>query len=449
MQRETVKDDVVSPHDENVIAPGVLIVFSGNRPCFHIVPLRLGRLDLGRDDLAALNIADNRASREHVRLQFENSTWMITDRGSTNGVFLDGVTVDKTCSLHSPRVIRIGKTLLLPVADVTPFATHGLSTNSEWIIGPRLRVALDQITAVRRSNQHVLVTGGTGSGKELAARVFHDGAQRDSTSERPFIAVNCATIPLGIAERILFGTKRGAYSGADADAKGMLQAAHGGTLFLDEIGDIEVSVQAKLLRAIESKEVIPVGGHQPIAVDFALCAATHKDLRAEVGAGRFREDLYFRIGRPEIRLASIFERPEEIPWLVQRAIASINVEMTADAELVEQCLLRPWPGNVRELLAEIRGAAIAAKGEKQVSARHLGKSAGTSLHGTLRLPSTTKETPAEVLPNAEENEHPIAKSLRQSGGNVSRASEMLGMTRSKVRRFIEKTGQDVSSMRKK
>jgi len=437
VQRETVKDDASSSDSEAALAPGVVIVFSGSSPIFRVLPLRNGTLDLGRDDLAALHIADNRASREHLRIGFAKGQWTVMDRGSTNGVFVDGVHLSGPRTLSNPRVVRIGKTLLVPLPDITPYARHGLSVTSERIMGPGLRIALERIAAIRRANQNLLITGGSGAGKEHAARAFHEAGATVPGQDRPFIAVNSATIPLGLAERILFGTKRGAYSGADADAKGLVQAAHGGTLFLDEIGDIEMSVQAKLLRTIETKEVLPMGGLATIGVDFSLCAATHKDLRVEVAAGRFREDLYFRIGQPQVRLPSLAERPEEIPWLIQRAVENVQTNAVPDVEFVETCLLRAWPGNVRELLGSVRGAAIAALGEKNILPKHLTATAGTALQDD--------EPEAEAI----YEDHPIANALRESGGNVLRASSLLGMSRAKVRRFIEKAGVDVTTMKKK
>lgn len=436
MQRETVKDDASSSDASAPLAPGIVIVFSGASPNFRVLPLQNGTLDLGRDDLAALHIADNRVSREHLRVRFAHGQWTVQDRGSTNGSFVDGMALTGSREIANPKVIRIGKTLLLPAVDITPYARAGLSVTPERIMGPTLRVILERITAIRRANQNLLITGASGSGKEHAAHVFHAAGATSAADERPFVAVNSATIPLGLAERILFGTKRGAYSGADADAKGLVQAAHGGTLFLDEIGDIEMSVQAKLLRTIETKEVLPVGGLSPIIVDFMLCAASHKDLRQEVAAGRFREDLYFRIGQPQIRLPSLAERPEEIPWLIQRAIENVQTSAVPDVEFVETCLLRAWPGNVRELLGSVRGAAIAALGEKNILPRHLTSTAGTTLQEL-------------VAPKAKDDDHPISNALRESEGNVLKASSLLGMSRAKVRRFIEKTGVDVSKMKKK
>lgn len=430
-----MKDDRSSSESEVPMVPGVVIVFSGNAPFFRALPLQRGTIDVGRDDLAAMHIADHRVSREHLRIHSTNGVWTITDRGSTNGTFVDGAPLNGSQTYPDPRVIRIGKTLLVPLLDVTPHAQHGLSVTSTQVMGPALRRTLDQIAAIRRANQNVLITGGSGSGKEHAARAYHEAGQNASGAERPFVAVNSATIPLGLAERILFGTKRGAYSGADADAKGLVQVAHGGTLFLDEIGDIEMAVQAKLLRVIETKEVLPMGALVPIAVDFSLCAATHKDLRNEVAAGRFREDLYFRLGQPHVRMPSLDERPEEIPWLIQKALEKVQTSVLPDVEFVEACLLRSWPGNVRELLGSVRGAAIAALGDKFILARHLAETAGSIL-------STTNQASVE-------SDHPIASALRESGGNVLKASSLLGMTRAKVRRFIEKNALDVSAMKKK
>jgi len=412
-----------------------VLVFSGTAAKFHALPLRRGALELGRDELAALQIVDGRASRSHLALAHDGGAWTIRDRGSTNGVFVDGAAIAGVTTVATPRVVRIGHTLLVPVADITPFAVHGLTAGDERVVGPNLRVVLDRIAAVGRAGQGVLVSGPSGAGKEHAARVFHAAREQLAGKPRPFVALNCATIPPGLAERILFGARRGAYSGAVEDARGLVQAADGGTLFLDEVGDLDAAVQTKLLRVLETREVLPVGAVQPVRVDFTLCAATLKDLRAEVLAGRFREDLYFRISRPEFRLPALVQRPEEIPWLVVRALAGIGPAVP-DALLVERCLLRPWPGNVRELLTELRSAAIAAGDEPVVQLRHLASTAGASLQ---------PDAPALVAASG----HPIEEALRDADGNVSLAATRLGMSRAKLRRYIDKAGLAPNTLRKK
>ena len=192
----------------------------------------------------------------------------------------------------------------------------------------------------------------------------------------------------------MFGAKRGAYSGADADAAGYLQEADGGTLFLDEIAELDAQVQAKLLRALESKEILPLGAAKPRKVELGFVSATNKDLRALVAAGALREDLYFRIGSPAVTLPPLRNRPEEIAPLVAGEMAKAAPALTAHVSLVEQCLLRPWPGNVRELIAEVRAAAQTALADgNRVTARHLSATAGSMFSQTVATGATPPTTP--------------------------------------------------------
>src|SRR5262249_15941137 len=154
-----------------------------------------------------------------------------------------------------------------------------------------------------------------------------------------------------------FGARRGAYSGATEDADGYIVAAEGGVLFLDEVAELDLDVQAKVLRVVETHEVLPLGGSKPRHVEVRMCFATHRDLSAAVAEGRFRADLYYRIGEPQVQMPSLRERREEIPWLAMRAHEAAGGGPPLGAKLIEACLLRPWPGNVRELVSAI-GAAI-------------------------------------------------------------------------------------------
>jgi DNA-binding NtrC family response regulator len=440
---ETVKDEPAARHKASAPpSPGLVLAYSGEAPRFEVLPLRKGRLALGRDELAALHLADERVSRRHLEVEHDGATWTVRDLGSTNGTFLDGERLEGERSRASPRVVRIGRTLLLPVADAALYALHGLTAKDDRVIGPLLRRVHEQIARVARAGQGLLFTGGSGSGKEVAARVYHEASAGKRAEARPFVALNCATVQRELAERILFGARRGAYSGAVADAAGLIQSADGGTLFLDEIAELEASVQAKLLRVFETREVTPIGALRPEAVDFRLCAATHKDLRAEVVAGRFREDLYFRIGRPELALPLLRERPEEIPWLVRMAVQNVSsseAPRTASVELVEACLLRSWPGNVRELFAEVRAATLAAGDRASILDTDLAEKAGLDLAPAFRA------GPTQALAEPD----PIEVALAAEGGNVSRAADRLGLSRAKVRRFIEKAELDLGALRKK
>ena len=174
MSQETIKDETPTQRGVDAATPGVVIVWSGATAAFEALPLRRGRLELGRDELAALGLDDGRVSRQHLALALDGGAWTITDRGSTNGVFVDGVALHGAARRPAPRVLRIGRTLLAPAADITPLAVHGMSVNPQEIIGPRLRAVLDQVTAIGRVGQSLLITGPSGAGKELAARRYHD-----------------------------------------------------------------------------------------------------------------------------------------------------------------------------------------------------------------------------------------------------------------------------------
>ena len=364
-----------APERAGPLRPGVVVIFAGSRPRCTALPLRGGALEIGRGEAGDAALDDARLSRRHGRLSHSAEGWLIEDLGSRNGTWADGRPVTAPVLLPAPRVVRMGDTLLLPVADVTAFVGHHPAAGDAPVAGPTLLRAWQSIARLARVAPALHITGESGAGKELAARTFHDAGPR---SAGPFVAVNCAAIPEGVAERLLFGARKGAYSGAVADVDGYVQAAHGGTLFLDELSELELPVQAKLLRVLETHQVMALGATRAQAVDLRVVSATHRDLRAQVAAGRMREDLYFRLGRPCVALPPLRARGDEVPWLVERAVRRASPEASAHVTLVEECLLRPWPGNVRELFAEIQAAVQEALGEGRhvVEGRHLPASAG-------------------------------------------------------------------------
>ncbi len=424
-------------------------MFSCGRPVCRVLPLPREPLEIGRDELAAAGVPDAKVSARHVRVTREDGRFSLRDLDSKNGTFVDGRQVQAARQLTAP-VVRIGRTILLLVDDCRALAEAGVEAADGVVRGPRLRAVHDRAAAIAGSGAGLLVVGESGSGKELCAAAFHAaGGAGGPRAGRPFVAVNCATIPRELAERTLFGAQRGAYTGAVADAEGLVQAAHGGTLFLDEIAELEPSVQAKLLRVLETKEVTPMGGVKPTVVDVRVCAATHKILRAEVNAGRFREDLYFRVGRPELRVPPLRERREEIPFLVDRALAALpgGAKPAASAELVEACLLRPWPGNVRELLAEVTSASVVAAtaGRAVVAAADHSEDAGEALDAGAAADDDAPGEPAGApLP---EPGAALEGALRAERGNITRAATRLGLSRSRLRRFIERAGIDLSALR--
>ncbi|WP_437659420.1 sigma 54-interacting transcriptional regulator [Sorangium sp. So ce1182] len=414
--------------------PGVVVIFTRGQPACAPISLGGGAIELGRapaDDMVV--VEDDQVSRRHARISLSGQGIEIADLGSRNGTFVDGKQIESRVFPSLPRVLRLGSTLLRFAADIAPFQRGGVLQHEDGLVGPTLREAREKVARAGMRGDTLLLTGPSGSGKELAARAFHAATGQSG----PFVAVNCAAIPEGLAERLFFGARRGAYSDANADAEGYAQAAHGGTLFLDEVAELDASVQPKLLRVLETREVIALGDTRPRKVEFRLCAATLRDLQAEVAARRFREDLYYRIGRPEVRIPALTDRLEELPWLVAAELGRDGARLAPSVGLLESCALRAWPGNVRELLREVRQAGLAAleAGRTVVEASDLAPSAG------LDITEVAKRTPAPV----EMRRIAIEMALRRERGNVTRAARSLGMHRNQLRRWLARHGVDAAA----
>ncbi|WP_163992797.1 sigma 54-interacting transcriptional regulator [Pyxidicoccus caerfyrddinensis] len=425
--------------------PGLLRLFSGDAAMAEVLPLRDGALELGRGAAALGEVQDPRMSRRHARVHFDGRRFWVTDLGSQNGTFVEGKQVPAGAPHEAQRVLRMGDSLFVPCADVGPLARHGVVLQDGFVRGHAMQRLLAEVARLAQVGSTLHIHGESGAGKEGVARAFHQSGPR---SAGPFVAVNCAAIPQSLAERLLFGARRGAYSGADADAQGYLQAADGGTLFLDEVVELDLSVQAKLLRVLESREVLSLGASKPKPVDLHVCSASNKDLRARVAGGHLREDLYFRLGRPEVMLPPLRQRPEEIPLLLQQEVRQVAPGLGLHVSLVEECLLRPWPGNVRELRVEVRSAVQAALlgGEPRVKALHLSPSAGTAFGPAMSTPvpmetgSVRREVPSRAPPLEAEEQARIEEALRQQGGNVAAAARALGMHRTQLRRLLARHG---------
>ncbi|WNG35478.1 FHA domain-containing protein [Archangium violaceum] len=423
--------------------PGLLRLFAPGKALAVALPLRGGELELGRGSPALGEAQDPRMSRRHARIRFDGRRFWVTDLGSQNGTFVDGEPVPAETPREAQRVIRMGDSLFVPCVDVNPLEQQGVVTRNGFVRGPALQTLLEEVARAARLGFPLHIHGESGTGKEGVARAFHENGPR---STGPFVAVNCAAIPQTIAERLLFGARKGAYSGAEADAQGYLQAADGGTLFLDEVVELDLSVQAKLLRALETKEVLSLGAAKPKTVDILICSASNKDLRGLVASGKLREDLYFRIGRPEVTIPPLRQRPEELALLIQREVQQVAPELGLHISLVEACLLRPWPGNVRELLVETRSAIQAAlmQGAQRVEARHLSPSAGTAFSAAPPPPPAPeervlpREAPSRARPIEADERARIEEALRQQGGNVAATARALGMHRTQLRRLLER-----------
>jgi Nif-specific regulatory protein len=298
-------------------------------------------------------------------------------------------------------------------------------------------------TAIQKygnSGAAVLVRGESGTGKELVARSLHACSPR---AEQPFVALNCAAIPETMIESELFGHVKGAFTGALRTRRGKFALADRGTLFLDEIGDLSLAAQAKVLRAIQEGEIVPVGGDGPSRVDVRLIAATHKDLRAEISAGRFRDDLYYRLKVVELEVPPLRERGDDIPLLahalLQRAAKRLGKAIEGFTPEAMVALRRyRWPGNVRELMNEMERAAIATESTLIAAAdlsREItgGRESAAIAGQTLSL----AERFAELEPTERQL---VTEALEKARGNVSEAARLLGITRIMMKRRMDRFG---------
>ncbi len=305
------------------------------------------------------------------------------------------------------------------------------------------------IDRVAPTGASVLVTGETGTGKELAARRIHELSE---VALGPFVAVNCSAIPDTLVESELFGHRRGAFTGADRDRAGKFQDADGGTLFLDEIGDMSLTAQARLLRSLQEGEVEPLGGGRPVKVRVRVVAATHRDLRREAAAGRFREDLLFRLRVVDLAMPPLRERGDDVVLLARHFLGSLGRSAPGLApETEERLRAYPWPGNVRELRNAMERAAIFCRG---------GVVEPGDLPADLEAPSAAAGLP-DLAPRREGEDFQTAKArvlesferriltaaLAEHRGNVSRAARALGLHRQNVQQKLRKLGISAADFR--
>ncbi len=311
---------------------------------------------------------------------------------------------------------------------------------------PAMRPVLNAATRVARSMVPVLLLGETGTGKEwLARRIVASGAR----AARPFVPINCGALPRDLTESILFGFERGAFTGAERRSLGKFGEADGGTLFLDEVGELAPEAQVKLLRALQEGEIDPIGAARPVRVDIRIIAATHRDLRADVETGRFREDLYYRLHVVPIELPPLRERREDIPSLA-RAFAARNVPGRA---LLPGALARlqahRWPGNIRELENAIRRACVMADGEGLRAEDFQLADAWQPVPRTQVIePRREPAAAAMGVPPASaafptlaqvEREH-ILRALQECGGQPTKAAKLLGIGRTTLYRKLKEYG---------
>jgi DNA-binding NtrC family response regulator len=307
-------------------------------------------------------------------------------------------------------------------------------------VSAAIRDVIEQVRRVAPSPIPVLILGETGTGKELVARAIHEHSTR---AERSFVTVNCAALPDTLLESELFGHRRGAFTGADRDRRGLFEHASGGTIFLDEIGDTSPAFQAKLLRAIEAREVRPLGATQTIAVDVRVVSATHRDLEAAIEAGSFRQDLYYRLNTVSIFVPPLRRRRVDVPFLAQHFAEEFGAARARAITLGEDFLAslaeREFPGNVRELRNAVeRAITLAAPGETvtidHLGARERSEAAGRRADDEVEHTGTLREIVGRVESRV------IRAALARCDGRVGRTAALLGLSRPGLRYKLRRLG---------
>lgn len=396
--------------------------------------LKVGTCVVGSGPAADIVIAEPTVSRTHVELGLVPEGVSVRDLGSRNGTFYQGQRVEKMI-LGLGGHLQVGATTIAIDADAQGLeqvptyegtAYQGLVGGS--LVMRRLFAVLKRLEG---SLATVLIEGESGVGKELVARALHQGS---TAASGPFVAVNCGAVAKELVASELFGHKRGAFSGAHDARKGAFESANGGTLFLDEMGELPLDVQPVLLRALELGEIRAVGDDHPKRVKVRVVAATNRELESEVRAGRFRQDLFYRLAVVRIAVPSLRERPDDIEPLVRRFAANLGLP-ELPAQLVAELRARPWPGNVRELQNAIQSYAA------------LGM-----LPGTMARLSSLDQALAELVdlnvPYATQKDDVtdrftrvyLATLMAHTSGNQSLAARYAGLNRSYLGRLLVKYG---------
>jgi DNA-binding NtrC family response regulator len=421
---------------EEGLPPAQVRVRQGSTEFVH--PLGPGGFTLGKDPANAVVIQDRFISSQHLQVTRSEGGFHVRDLNSTNGTFLEGVRLyEAELPLHT--VLRVGKTELVfepvPQDEQAP-SFHGIVGND-----PAVRKLVELIQRVAPSPFAVTILGESGTGKELVARALHERSPR---AGRPFIPLNCAALSPAVLESELFGHEKGAFTGADSRRKGAFAEADGGTLFLDELGELPLELQAKLLRVLESGEVKPVGANRPVRVDVRVVAATHRDLLSAAREGKFREDLYYRLGVMPLTLPPLRSRRGDLRRLAEhflRAYAPQGQAVKFTAAALARLQQHPWPGNVRELRNVVCRAMLLRKGLK-IEAHDI------TFDEVLQRPPKATAGPALELPEGVTLEQMMQRlerqlvesTLRRCHYNKDRAARELGMARSSLFRRLKEWG---------
>lgn len=414
-----------------------------------------GWIDIGSDPIVAgrnaacrVPITDNKVSAVHAEFLATEQGVRVRDLGSRNGTFVGGVRVGEVYITTNCKV-RLGETEVQIEALKPERVTVPAIPNFGPLVGhcASMRSIFDRLAKVAPTDLTILILGETGTGKELVAQALHGASNR---AKKPFIVVDCGSIPPTLAEASLFGHERGSFTGAVDRRISPFLEADGGTIFLDELGELPIDVQPKLLRALSERRIKSVGGNTYKEFDARVICATRRDLVREVNSGGFRSDLYFRVAQVKLEIPSLRQRIEDLPVLVRKMMKDLGDESMTDrvsAPTMEHLMRHDWPGNVRELKNAVQVAfALAQDGEDVDIAAHLGALTegtapslmATGMTATPLRGKQFQEAKREVLMRFERDYFAILH--EESKANVSEMARRAGMERAHVRAYLRRHG---------
>ena len=412
------------------------------------------RVTVGRSVICDLALADKAVSGTHFEVRAREKGFLLRDLESTNGTFIGDLQV-KEVWCKPGTVIRLGQSHLRFDSEQGSVDIE-LSREDRFhgIIGRsvRMREIFATLAKIAPTELTVLVRGETGTGKELVARALHSASKR---GDAPLVVQDCSAIPKDLVESTLFGHERGAFTGATERRRGSFEQADGGTIFLDEIGELSLTLQPKLLRVLENREIKRVGGDRQVPVNVRVVAATNRDLRQMVNDGTFREDLYYRLSVVQIELPSLKERPEDVPLLVEHFLADITRRrfpdgeqtLSVDSEAMRRMQAYPWPGNIRELKNSVeRGGSLAD--EAVLTVADLMPGAHKSTSPTVIGGGSAAQFVDDGLPFKEAKQRILdqfeaaylSALLAANDDNVTRSAKAAGLTRYHLRELAKKYG---------
>ena len=395
-------------------------------------PVLLGEFtSIGRNVSCDLHIQSNFVSQRHARIEKRNSKWIIRDLQSKNGTFLNGAKIIEA-ELSRDDEVTFGD-ICFKFAIPKKVTLELASRNKNW------NQQLQLLPAFANTQFSVLMTGPSGAGKDVLARWIH---QHSKNSSGPFISINCSALSENLFESELFGHVKGSFTGATSDRKGAFESAQGGTLFLDEIGDLPLHLQPKLLRALENKEIKPVGSDSIKTIDTRVLAATHRDIEKLVANGQFRQDLFFRLNICRVNLPKLIERIEDFESLLYSFAKKYRVRFSHRA--INQLLQHPWPGNIRELKNTVARAAAYFPGI-EITENHLHMLIDKQVRTSTGLNFKQHEERGQPLIKSIERDL-IVERLLHHNGNQRKVADDLSIPKSTLHDRIKSYGINIREL---